>query len=375
MNIELNSDYEIMQLMKRKKKECSPERFDSRSVHVEKKDTQMSTLIHRIENDEIDFTPEFQRSDEAWDDIKQSRLIESMMLRIPLPVFYVDATNENKWLIIDGLQRINAVKRFVVTSELTLTGLELMSECNDQKFSELSEKLQGRIREADIVIYQIKEGTPKAARYEIFNRINTGGTPLSPQEIRHALNPGPFLKYLETLAESDEFRKAICNGIKVKRMGDQECVLRFLAFSFLQPENYNESDMNFFLVRAMKVGNRLSEYKRDEYRKLFLKVMRVSYEIFGEYTFRKNNQKGPRPPVNKALFEAVSVNVGRLSDSDQKILIEKRVQARQKMASLIDSDKLFEKSISGSTASVNSVRYRFQKIAEMFREIINTHAK
>ena len=368
----LNDDNEIMEAMRQHR--STTERFDAESVHVETKNTQMDTLIQRIEHNEIDFAPSFQRSNEVWDDVRQSRLIESMMLRIPLPVFYMDASDDDRWLIIDGLQRLNTIRRFVVEKSLKLTTLELMADCSSKYFDDLSRNLQRRIREADIVIHQIKKGTPEAVRYEIFNRINTGGTPLSPQEIRHALNPGPFLKYLGTLAESDEFRKAICNGIKVKRMGDQECVLRFLAFSFLRPENYNESDMNFFLVRAMKVGNR-SEYKRDEYHKLFLKVMRVSYEIFGEYTFRKNNQKGPRPPVNKALFEAVSVNVGRLSDSEQKILIEKRVQAQRKMASLIDSDKLFEKSISGSTASVNSVRYRFQKVADMFREIINSYVK
>ena len=370
---ELNDDNEIMQAMQ--KHRDSVESFDAESVHVETKNTQMSTLIQRIENDEINFAPEFQRSNEVWDDVRQSRLIESMMLRIPLPVFYMDASNDGKWEIVDGLQRLNTIKRFVVKDELELTGLQIMRDRNGQRFSELGRELQRRITEADIVIHQIRKETPEPAIYEIFNRINTGGTPLSTQEIRHALNKGPVLKYLDKLAESKEFREATDNGVSTRRMGAQECVLRFLAFTFLPPENYNEHDMNSFLVRAMKVGNRLSRSKMDEYEALFLRAMQVSYKIFDKYTFRKKNQNDARATVNKALFEAVSVNIGRLNNTEQQILIEKRAQVLNKMFALIDNDKLFEKSISGSTASVKSVRYRFQKVADMFREIINSHAK
>ena len=370
---ELNDDNEIIQAMQ--KHRDSVESFDAESVHVETKNTQMSTLIQRIENDEINFAPEFQRSNEVWDDVRQSRLIESMMLRIPLPVFYMDASNDGKWEIVDGLQRLNTIKRFVVKDELELTGLQIMRDRNGQRFSELGRELQRRITEADIVIHQIRKETPEPAIYEIFNRINTGGTPLSTQEIRHALNKGPVLKYLDKLAESKEFREATDNGVSTRRMGAQECVLRFLAFTFLPPENYNEHDMNSFLVRAMKVGNRLSRSKMDEYEALFLRAMQVSYKIFDKYTFRKKNQNDARATVNKALFEAVSVNIGRLNNTEQQILIEKRAQVLNKMFALIDNDKLFEKSISGSTASVKSVRYRFQKVADMFREIINSHAK
>lgn len=211
-------------------------------------------------------------------------------------------------------------------------------------------------------------------RHEIFNRINTGGTPLNPQEIRHALNPGPFQKYLKELAESTEFKKATAGGVQQKRLEDQECVLRFLAFMFLSPENYNDSEMNFFLEKAMKVGNRLSKSMLDKYEVLFRRAMQVSYQIFGEYAFRKNNQNGSHSPFNKALFEAVSVNIARLDNEAQK-LIASRDDVLRKMAALINNDKKFFDSISSSTASVKNIRYRFEAVKKMFREIIDTHAK
>ena len=231
------------------------ELFNPKDVRVETKNTQMITLINRIEHDEIVLTPEFQRNPDVWDVKKKSMLIESMMLNVPIPAFYMDAIDDDKWIVIDGLQRLNTILHFVIKKDMKLKQLSIMKDYEGYKFDELPGEMQRRIKETDVVVYQIREGTPEAVRYEIFNRVNTGGTPLRPQEIRHALHPGPFLDFLARLANSKEFKLAT-GEISQVRMGDRECVLRFMAFTFLRPEFYLKDDFNLFLHKAMDVGNR-----------------------------------------------------------------------------------------------------------------------
>lgn len=364
--------YDDEVLAEMKKSELERERFDPSDVHVETKNTQMMALINRMKDDAIELSPDFQRSPDVWKDDRQSRLIESMLLRIPLPAFYMDATDDDKWLVVDGLQRLNAINRFIREQSLKLTGLKIMKEYEGKKFSELDIKLQRRIEETDIVIHQIKRGTPDAVRYEIFNRINTGGTPLSPQEIRHALNPGPFLEYLARLASRKEFIDATCEGVSPDRMDDQECVLRFLAFSFMPPEDYRDRDFNFFLNKAMSAGNRLSDQKMKEYEERFIRAMETSRKIFRDKAFRKFYAGDTRrSPVNKPLFETVSVNIGNLNTEQQNILIRIRADVVKGMRKLIANDKKFESSISGGTGSVQKVQYRFAAVKNMLMEILN----
>ena len=108
--------------------------FNPLMVRVETKSTQMDALIKRIRHEERELSPDFQRRTDVWRDDRQSRLIESMLIKIPLPAFYVDATNDDKWLVVDGLQRLNAVRRFVISQDLALTGLEFISEFEGKKF-------------------------------------------------------------------------------------------------------------------------------------------------------------------------------------------------------------------------------------------------
>lgn len=360
-----------------------PQNFNPRDVHVETKNTQMITLINRIENDEIELNPAFQRRPDVWKEDQQSRLIESMMLNIPLPAFYMDASDNDKWIVIDGLQRLNTIKRFVILENLTLGGLGIMGEYNGYKFSALPKDLQRRIKETDVVIYQIKEGTPEVVRYEIFNRINKGGTQLKRMEIIVALHTGLFVDFLEKLAgskndeegkahEGKEFIAATCEGVSKDRKDDQECVLRFMAFNFLPPEFYRTDDFLMFLHRAMDVGNRLSEQKQSEYAGRFLRAMDVSRRIFKDKAFRKfykNDTK--RSPVNKALFEAVSVNISNLSFEQQELLVNRRKHVIESMRKLIANDKIFEDSITQGTGSAKKVRYRFAAVKNMLMEILN----
>ncbi|MDM5055068.1 DUF262 domain-containing protein [Aeromonas dhakensis] len=346
--------------------------FDTSKIRVETKNTQMDALIKRINNNEINLSPEFQRQGGIWKDDAQSRLIESMLIRIPLPAFYMDASDDDYWLIVDGLQRLTTIRRFVVDEDLVLSGLEFLTDYNGCTFSQLPRSFQRRIEETDVVLYLIQPGTPANVKFDIFRRINTGGQPLSAQEIRHALNQGKITDILRKLSSSDSFLLATNKSIQSKRMDDRECVLRFLAFTFNSPENYSNDNFDLYLNNAMAYANKLDEKKLSAYSEKFEKAMVYSYKIFGNDAFRKrySNQSG-RYPINKALFEAWSVNIGNLNTLQQEELVSKKDILKAKFTDLMRDNIEFDIAISQGTGSVKKVRYRFAKIHDLIMETLN----
>ncbi len=342
--------------------------FDPTKIRVDTKNTQMDTLIKRMRRDEIDLTPGFQRQAGVWTEVIQSRLIESMLIKIPLPAFYMDATDDDNWLVVDGLQRLTTIKRFVIDKSMVLEGLEFLTDYNGKKFDELPRGFQRRIEETDIVIYQIQPGTPSRVKFDIFRRINTGGLPLSAQEIRHALNQGRIVHFLIELAESEKFKKATSNGVSSKRMDDRECVLRFLAFSLTPPEEYKDDSFDLFLNDAMAKFNKMNDDDLEKYRLMFNEAMNAAVDIFGNDAFRKRyDKKSGRHPINKALFEAWSVNLGLLDPHDLRRLSDQKDSLIDRFINLMQ-DKNFETAITQGTGSVKRVKLRFAKISEIIQE-------
>ncbi|MGI9249995.1 MAG: DUF262 domain-containing protein [Pseudohongiellaceae bacterium] len=347
------------------------EPYDSTIVRVETKNTQMSTMIKRIKNNEINLTPDFQRLGGIWPKVAKSRLIESMLIKIPLPAFYMDASDEDNWLVVDGLQRLSTIKEFVVDNKLELSQLEFLTKYNGHKFNELPRNFQRRIEETDIVLYLIQPGTPARVKFDIFRRINTGGESLSSQEIRHALNQGPVTKYLHDLADSEEFDEATDGGVSPKRMDDRECVLRFLAFTLFNPDDYNNDSFDRFLNEAMAALNQEEKAELKRYESLFKQSMTCAIKIFDRNAFRKSYPGiSYRYPVNKALFEAWSVNLGKLDVTEQRELVARSENLKQKFAEMMLQDKEFETSVSQGTGSIRRVKYRFSQIARIIVETL-----
>ena len=346
--------------------------FDPSKIRVDTDNAQMDALIKRIRNGEIVLTPEFQREAGVWNNDTQSRLIESMMIRIPLPAFYLDATNEDKWLVVDGLQRLTTIDRFVIKKELSLSRLEFLTEYNGMKFDELPRSLQRRIEETKIVMYLIQPGTPDKVKYDIFRRINTGGEPLSQQEIRHALNQGKITPFLKELATDRVFKKATDDGVSSKRMEDRECVLRFIAFSMTPPTKYREANFDQFLNEAMAKVNKFSVNELEIYKKRFLSAMKAAYDIFGSDAFRKRySADHTRYPVNKALFESWSVNLGNLESNEIDMLVRNKEIVKNKFWTLMRKSSEFESAISQGTGSIKRVKLRFMEIDRIIREVIS----
>ncbi len=340
--------------------------FDPAKIRVETKQLSMDTLLSRIENREIVLQPEFQRM-EVWRDKARSRLIESILIRIPLPAFYMDATDDDKWLVVDGQQRLSTLERFVLKQDLKLQHLEFLREFDGFKFDQLPRAFQRRIRETNVTVYLIERGTPPAVKINIFKRINTGGLPLSPQEIRHALNGDPVATMLKELAASKPFQTATNCGVPSERMTDREYVLRFLAFILIDPNEFASQEFDSFLSDTMARINQLDDPGREDLKRRFLRSMAWSLAILGRLAFRKffTLDKTDRlRPLNKALFEAWSVNFDRMTDNDLLTLSRRQDQLLENFTNLIDS-RDFEQSISQSTGDVQRVRLRFAAIREI----------
>ena len=340
--------------------------FDPEKIKIRTVPVVVSQIVSRIDHDEIDLSPDFQRMVGIWNDKRKSRLIESLLLRIPIPVFYVAADENDKWSVVDGLQRTSSIHTYV-TGLFPLTQLEYLTKLSGKYYEELPRPMQRRISETQLVVNVIEPGTPEEVMFNIFSRINTGGMTLNGQEIRHALHPGPVRDYLKDLAETEEFLNATAHSLRKKRMEDRECVLRFLAFHIDSWEKYTANDLNGYLGTAMKKINKMIPRERNELLDDFKKAMRAASDIFGEDAFRKlyHMQETRRRPVNKALLEAWGVGLVRRSHEEIEILVDNREEVIGQFVSLMRGDKEFETAISSSTGAPGRVRKRFGAIDQL----------
>jgi hypothetical protein len=348
--------------------------FDPTLIRVERTNPTIELLTRRIKHQEINLSPDFQRKGGIWTDEAQSRLIESILIRIPLPAFYVDATDEDNWLVVDGLQRLTTLQRFIIKQEFVLKGLEFLHPLEGKKFSELSRAFQRRIEETEVTIFAIQAGTPEEVKFNIFKRINTGGLPLSTQEIRNAINGERVRQFILRLATSTEFKLATQEGIKDKRMADRECVTRFLAFRLSNPKNYSSKDFDAFLNKTMKRLNDPDLTSNAELTSLateFKDAMDRARRVFGKYAFRKYFGKtGRLSPINKALFEVIAVNLATLSNDEADALVENKESVLADFAKLMD-DSEFYQAISQGTGAPTRVKLRFSKIESLFTMAIH----
>ena len=341
--------------------------FDPSKIDIEMRTMELSSIIARLKYGEINMDTDFQRKSGLWTNIQKSQLIESLLLRIPIPAFYFDGGVRDNWLIIDGLQRITALKEFVVDKKLALTGLEFFSDLNGMKYDELPRTFTRRIEETNIIAYIVKDGTPSNVKYNIFKRINTGGLELAPQEIRHALYQGLATKLCKKLAKLPEFQRATTYSVRDDRMLDQEFVLRFVAVCYYGIEKYEGIPDNY-LNGAMAYLNSPDCADALVIEEHFKRVMNAMKSIMGRYAFRKLGQDGFRRPINKAIYETWCRSLFLLEDQEINLLVQNADRVYQEFLGLCE-DQLFLQIIKASDKKSFLLRFRY--VSEMLRGILN----
>jgi hypothetical protein len=352
--------------------------FDPNLIKIRRDPFTLGELIDKIEHDEVNFKTAFQRKSDLWDKTQQSRLIESVLLRLPLPAFYFDEIIEHEddlekrktiWQVIDGLQRCSAFNHFIVEKTFSLENLEFLTQFNGRFYVDLPRELQRRISQTPITVYVVEKGTPEEVKFNIFKRINTGGLILTPQEIRHAMNQGIPADFVAELADLVEFKDATCHIIKTERMEDRDFVTRYVSF-YLQDYNAYQPDLDSFMNKGMSKIKSLSDFERVEMKSRFIKSMQTAIKLFGDDAFRKRtNIYDRRKPINKALFEVQSVIYAKMEEPQLRLLISKKQVYNQKFIEL-NNDEKFRYAISSGTGQRESVIRRFSEMKRIVEETI-----
>lgn len=342
-------------------------RFVPADVNIRPRSMSVDQLIARLKYDEIDLHPGYQRSRDLWDDVTQSRLIESLLLKIPLPAFYFDARNDDKWAVIDGLQRLTAFEKFFVKETLLLSGMEYLTELNGKSYEKLPRQYVRRLLESGITVYTVEKGTPEELVYNIFKRINTAGLGLEAQEIRHALYQGSSTRLADTLAGSKEFQMATGGAVSSRRMLDREYIIRYFAFTQLDYSIDYKENIDQFLIQAMKKVNAYDECQLAVVEQRFYMIMQVCHDIFGKYTFRRILQSGRRGMINKAIFEMWCACLYDLLPENKTLILQHKDDIFDGFRTLLN-----EKSFSGwiNNGDKPSMINRIQSAKDMLRTVL-----
>jgi hypothetical protein len=348
------------------------EPFDPNQINIIPKQDSLSNLIERLKNNEIDMNTEFQRHADLWGADKMSRFIESILIRFPIPSLYFDASDDNNWLIVDGLQRLSTIRKFVVENELLLKDMEYLQDLNGSDYKTLPRVYQRRINECPVTLFILQQGTPEEVKYSIFRRINTGGLVLNNQEIRFAMASNYLREFLKKLAQNEYLVKTV--GDQSKRMMDQELVLRFLAFSEMDyNETYKVKNITTFLDEMMK---RMKEADNNELLRLensYIMAMKRCWEIFGEEAFEKRIDDGGnrRKRKNSTLFEVWTVALAKQNNSEITTLIKNKNLLISKHLKLMGEDNDYFRSITYSTQKRDHFRIRRDKVNQIIKEVLN----
>lgn len=306
--------------------------YDPEKIRVDTKSFSLRQIFDMMKQGDIDLNPDFQRN-LVWDSARKSRLIESILLRIPLPMFYFSQDDEGKISVVDGLQRLSTIRDFM-DNKFKLQKLEYLEDNCKDKFYKVEDPNQSIdtkyfrwFNMTQITVNVIDPSSPFKLKYDIFRRINTGGQPLNAQEIRNCLASDNLRETLKAMVKNISFWKATGRSIKGVRMEDQELALRFILF---YKKHKADNSLNNYSGNIESELNALTEElskdkKGDlsQYVKLFENAMKNAYHLFGDYCFRKClvqhiDSDAKRQLINKALFVSWSVLLSDFNHAELK---------------------------------------------------------
>jgi len=348
-------------------------------VFVENKPFSLRQIVDLIDTREIELTPDFQRNF-IWDKTRQCRLIESILLGLPLPSIYLSQYDDGRLTVVDGLQRLTTIRSFM-TDELVLINLEYLKECNEKRFSELVGILSPlRIRrfgQTQIMCFVIDYRSPSKLKFDLFKRLNTGGRPLNNQEIRNCLSRREVQAVLKDMIDLESFKNATDDSVRDTRMAAREAALRFIYFyehySLENPlGNYN-GDMDATLDDFIDELNKRDFGDLRKYIDIYDNALENCYYLFGTHCFRKvlpETIGGRRSPVNKLLMLSFSVLLSKYEHAIVKSSVEENGLTVD-LANLIESHSDLFNAITYGTNGKWNLEIAFSTFSELLKKRLN----
>ena len=329
------------------------------AVMVRSETRTVAEVVKRINRRRFLLDPDFQR-DFVWEPPKQSKLVESCLMRIPLPVLYVAENTAGLIAVVDGLQRLTTFVRFL-GDKLALTGLGHDHPWNGKRFSDLPAHLQERVEDTQLTLYILDKDAPSRARLDIFERVNSGAV-LTRQQMRNAIYNGPGTRWLSRMAKEKSFLTATGRSLNAKTMHDREAINRFAGFCLLGWESYVNGDMDEFLAKALDRLNGEGDDVLHGLERAFIQSMHNNHELFGLHAFRRSLAmgRGRRSVINIALFDVFSWLFTKIP---RKRIDEDRDETGKIIIDLV-TEPIFEEAITHSTNSTKQVKARFGMVEQ-----------
>ena len=352
-------------------------------IHTSSGDPEIESLHGKKKRGRLILQPDFQRQ-YVWDSSKASKLIESAILGIPLPIIYLSEEKDGREYVIDGQQRLTSFFAFIDGQfpdgkPFKLSSLNVLSELNGKRFCDLSDELQDRVRYYKIRAITFQKDSNKNLKFEIFERLNTGSVQLNDQELRNCLYRGNFNVALKEMAEDPDFM-FIC-GLKNpdKRMKDKELVLRFCAFYHKTYLNY-KAPMRNFLNSEARDKRDISEKEVVELKTAFKNACQIIRSIFGKNSFKRfykgkdgqpNGHWEPKK-FNTSLYDILMYSFAK---EDKNKVYQNIDAVKEALIYLMTEDQEFVDSIELSTSSVQAVTMRFDKWRALLQTILGVNQK
>ncbi len=345
-----------------------------RTVKTQNIEYSPEMLLKRVDNGEIKINPEYQRR-HRWTPEISSRLIESLILNIPIPLIYlsqdIDIDEETKegiarYSIIDGQQRVTAIINFF-KNEYPLTSLEVLKELEGNYFKDLPPFLVRRLEDRSIKFLRVDSTADSKVKYDIFERLNSGSVHLEPQELRNSIYRGKFNDLIKELSVDENFRKLLQidsnEHKKVKKMEDVELVLRFFALSNNDGYKNVKQGIVHFLSEAMKNFNKLNNEELEELKDKFKKVMEVILKFFDDKAFAKYNAR-KITPFNTSVYDALSIAVAKEVDLDNPNIPKEKIEKFKDLFKN-DEDNKFFISIDNNTTDSQKIIYIIDRVRKI----------
>jgi uncharacterized protein with ParB-like and HNH nuclease domain len=356
--------------------------YKEKKIYIDKGDPDISSLYRNYKDGKLILQPDFQRYF-VWDMKKASRLIESILLEIPLPTIYTSQEQDNKEYVIDGQQRLTSLFSFMDGKfpdgrDFQLTNLEALTDLNKKPYTEIGETNQDKIKGYYIRKIMFKKESDSSLKFEIFKRLNTGAVSLNYQELRNCVYRGAYNNFIRDLAEEPDFRYLFNLNAPEKRMRDVELVLRFLSF-------YNATYLNYkppikdFLNEDMRTHSNMSKADMDKLKSAFKNAISTTKSIFDNKAFKRfyggysNDSNGWwGTKFNASLYDIIMYEFAR---EDKNKIYQNSDPIREALIYLMTTDQDFVRAIEISTSGEPSVTTRFDKWRHTVQNIIGIAQK